>query len=67
MPAETPTEMPTETSTEMPAETSTEPTETPNDPQHATVPESPPRCPPGGRRSGSSGRTEGGEPLNQDL
>ncbi|MCR8574415.1 ComEC/Rec2 family competence protein [Streptomyces sp. Isolate_219] len=26
-----------------------------------------PRYPPGRRRSGSSGRTEGGEPLNQDL
>ncbi|MGY4971585.1 ComEC/Rec2 family competence protein [Streptomyces nigrescens] len=26
-----------------------------------------PRCPPGGRRTGSNGRTEGGEPLNQDL
>ncbi|UYB42464.1 ComEC/Rec2 family competence protein [Streptomyces sp. Je 1-4] len=26
-----------------------------------------PRCPPGGRRSGGSGRMEGGEVLNQDL
>ncbi|WP_432762205.1 ComEC/Rec2 family competence protein [Streptomyces nigrescens] len=26
-----------------------------------------PRCPPGRRRSGSNGRTDGGEPLNQDL